>query len=112
MVDLNKQLITQTVHTTKPNSSMVDTRGIGRPGTFKGEESKFIEWMAKLNAYIRASYPGAPKWLNTVCQEHEKIDDESIKEMMEGKPEEELQLRDFSAKLYVILITCIEGYAF
>ena len=43
--------------------------------------------MAKLNAYIRASYPGTPKWLNTVCQDNEQIYDESNKDMMEGKPE-------------------------
>ena len=91
---------------------MVDTRGIGKPGTFKGEEARFVEWMAKLNAYIRASYPGAPKWLKSICQENEKVDDEAIKEMTAGKPEEEQQMRDFSAKLYVLLVTCTEGDAF
>ena len=70
LVNLNKQIISPSAQMNKPNPSMVDTRGIGKPGTFKGEESQLIEWMAKLNAYIRASYPGAPKWFKPIFLEN------------------------------------------
>ena len=34
---------------------MTDTRGIGRPITFKGEENKYAEWKAKLLAHLRVT---------------------------------------------------------
>ena len=47
----------------KPKTTnMVDSRGIGKPGVFKGDESKFIEWIAKLNAFLRSSNPNGMTW--------------------------------------------------
>ena len=38
-------------------SNMVDSRGIGKPGNYKGDEAKYQEWKVKLNAYLRVSNP-------------------------------------------------------
>ena len=51
----------------KSHGGMVDSRGIGKPGTFKGDELKYIEWMAKLDSYIRVSNSAAAEWLNVIC---------------------------------------------
>ena len=60
--------ITSSLVSSKPKStSMVDSRGIGKPGTFKGDENKFIEWIAKLNAFLRASNPKAMTWTRKAC---------------------------------------------
>ena len=39
------------------SGQMTDTRGIGRPITFKGDEHKYQEWKAKLTAYLRVTNP-------------------------------------------------------
>ena len=39
------------------NSGLTDTRGIGRPVAFKGDELKYAEWKAKLMACLRISTP-------------------------------------------------------
>ena len=47
----NFDALTQLIGTTKaPQMSMTDTRGIGRPITYKGDETKWAEWKAKLMA--------------------------------------------------------------
>ena len=57
--------ITSSLASSKPKStSMVDSRGIGKLGTFKGDESKFIEWIAKLSAFLSASNSKAMAWMN------------------------------------------------
>ncbi len=48
----------------KPSGGMTDTRGIGRPISFKGEESKYTEGKAQLMAYFMISVPDATIWVN------------------------------------------------
>ena len=65
----NAQLVTELmsgVMGKQSQTSMVDARGVGKPPTFKGEENKYVEWMAKLDAYIRVTNPGASTWLKKV----------------------------------------------
>ena len=71
MVASNQQVIAQLMSVNKA-TSMVDTRGIGKPAVFKGEESKFTEWMVKLNAYIRSTNAGAIDMLKGICTRCEK----------------------------------------
>ena len=50
--------------TTKTHGGgMTDTRGIGRPITFKGEETKYAEWKAKLMAYLSVAAPKSDEWI-------------------------------------------------
>ena len=85
MVNSNQHMISQLMTNSKP--AMVDTRWIGKPGTFKGDESKFLEWVTKLNAYIRASYPTAPNFLKEVCIKGERVTEATILEMCAGHAE-------------------------
>ena len=88
---------------------MTDSRGIGRPITFKGEESKYAEWKAKLLAYIRVSIPHAADWVLWASQEATN----TIEEDVDRKIGESAQtLKDFAVKLYSILMSCTEDDAF
>ena len=53
--------LNQIVGNVRGNSVLTDTRGIGRPVTFKGDEAKYAEWEAKLLAYLRISTPQSDK---------------------------------------------------
>ena len=57
---------------------MTDSRGIGRPMTFKGDEGKYAEWKAKLLAYIRVSIPHAADWVLWASQEATNITEEDV----------------------------------
>ena len=46
-----------------PGGGMIDSRVIRRPIVFKGEESKYAEWMAKLLTYLRVTNPKSDKWV-------------------------------------------------
>ncbi len=37
------------------STSCVDSRGVGRPSSFKGEEKHFAEWIAKFAAFLKSS---------------------------------------------------------
>lgn len=44
--------VLQTVaHTSRPSPEVTGTRGLGRPTTFKGEDTKYHEWMGAYLAY-------------------------------------------------------------
>ena len=61
IVKVNKTMVDQMTGRPK-TSSMVDTRGIGKPGTFKGGDNKFVEWIAKLNDFLRAGNTKSMAW--------------------------------------------------
>ena len=49
-----------------PRDSLVDTRGMGRPPSFSGNEKEWREWCGKMTAYLLASDPAMEatlKWL-------------------------------------------------
>ena len=98
--------------TSNPKTNIVDTRGIGKPTTFKGDESKFIEWIAKLNAFIRASNAKAMVWLKRACAEDRPITDQVIAEISEQDVETEAEVTEFIIKLYSILVSCTEDDPF
>ena len=64
-VDMFNQIVSNV--TKKP---MTDTRGIGKPETFKGDENNYIEWKTKLLAFVYASNSDAQKWVEWAWSEH------------------------------------------
>ena len=81
----------------RTGSNMVDARGVGKPPSFKGEESKYVEWMAKLDSYIRVTHPKICGWLKQTCNEIEPITMDKVTSMGPDAIE-------FSAKLQAVLI--------
>ena len=57
------QLLQEMKHNPAP-SSMVDTRGIGRPPSFAGSEKEWREWKGKVTAYLYATAPFAKPFLD------------------------------------------------
>ena len=51
------------VQGTKRTTGMTDTRAIGRPVSFKGDEDKHGEWKAELLAYLRVAVPNSDSWI-------------------------------------------------
>ena len=57
------QLLQEMKHNAAP-SSMVDTRGIGRPPSFTGSDKEWREWKGKITAYLYATAPFAKPFLD------------------------------------------------
>ena len=62
----------------KNNGTMTDTRGIGKPTVFKGDESKSSEWKAKLMAYLRVNCRAADGWIAWAGSSTSSITDEDV----------------------------------
>lgn len=62
----------------RPQGMMTDTRGVGRPINFKGEERKYPEWKAKLMAYLKVTVKESEEWITWASTETDTIDEESI----------------------------------
>ena len=70
---------------TRGNSSgMTDTRCIGRPVVFKGDEQRYGGWKAKLFAFLRVSTPQAMEWISWAGSLASTIDEDLIKEYFQG----------------------------
>ena len=97
---------------------MVDFRGIGKPGSFKGDEVKYQEWSAKLNAYIRAQSQDGMSMLEAFCKDRDAqgqmydTTDEAIRIWANQFSVNPDNMIDFSAKIYSILVTITEEDAF
>ena len=89
--------------------TMTDSRGIGRPITYKGDESKYAEWKAKLLAYVRVSIPQADQWIRSSSQMATTITEEDV-DLEYGDVSQ--VVKDFAVKLYSILMSCTEDDAF
>ena len=88
---------------------MTDSRGIGRPITFKGEESKYAEWKAKLLAYLRVTNPKSDSWIQWSSKRQKVITVEDVDEEFETETQE---VKEFAVKFYAILMSCTEDDAF
>ena len=88
---------------------MINLRGIGRPIVFKGEESKYSEWKAKLLAYLRVMNPKSDKWVQCGGKLTGPVTDEDV-DLEHGI--ESATVREFAVKLYSILMSCAEDDAF
>ena len=60
------------------NSGLTDTRGIGRPVAFKGDELKYAEWKAKLMAYLRISTPQSDELIRWVARADSTVTEEDV----------------------------------
>ena len=76
---------------------------------FKGDETKYGEWMAKLLAFLRMSTPQAVDWIKWACTEKQTITEETISTQFEITEEE---VTSFSERLYAILLSCTEDDPF
>jgi hypothetical protein len=94
---------------TSHNSNMTDTRGIGRPVVFRGDESKYSEWKAKLYAYLRVTNSKADEWLTWTAKQTEPIGEEDIDLAFS---EESKSTKEFAVKLSALLMSCTEDDAF
>ena len=88
------------------NSGLTDTRGIGRPVAFKGDELEYAEWKAMLMAFLHISTPQLIKWVAradlTVTEEDVDI----------SYPNNKQDVWRFAHNLYSILLSCTEDDAF
>ena len=93
----------------RPQNTLTDTRGIGKPVNFKGDEAKYAEWKAKLMAYLRTSEPRSVEWISWANEKTSAITDDDIDD--EYKTDSQV-VKDYSVKLYSTLMSCTEEDAF
>ena len=72
------EALTQIVANSKPSGIMTDTRFIGKPITFKGEELKYPEWKAKLMAYLKMTVPDSENWIRWAAEEKSPITERGV----------------------------------
>ena len=95
----------------RPQGMMTDTRGVGRPINFKGEERKYPEWKAKLMAYLKVTVKESEEWITWASTETDTIDEESIRHNF-GTDVAGRAVMEFAVKLYSTLLSCTEEDAF
>ena len=88
---------------------MTDSRGIGKPVTFHGEEKKYAEWKAKLVAYLKVAMRESDEFIQWAGRNEDSIDERKI-ELTYG--DRAGDVKDFAVKLYATLISCTEEDAF
>ena len=91
------------------HGGLTDSRGIGKPTTFKGEENKYTEWKAKLLAYLRVNNREADNWLKWASECTSEITEEDLDLNFSTKKEE---VTKFAVNLYSVLMHCTEDGAF
>jgi hypothetical protein len=93
----------------KHNGTMTDSRGIGKPTTFKGDEAKYAEWKAKLLAYLRVNCRSADSWILWAGTSTTAITEEDVDL---AYPDDKDEVLRFANELYSILMSCTEEAAF
>ena len=96
--------------TTKAHGGgMTDTRGIGRPIAFRGEETKYAEWKAKLMAYLRVATPKSDDWILWAGKQLSTITEEDVDLQFDS---DSGLVKRSAVKFYSILMSCTEDDAF
>ena len=99
--------------TVQPTRQLTDTRGIGRPIAFRGEERRYAEWKAKLYAYLKITFPEAMDWISWATKSPVPITEEEItKTLPIDTNVKYVDILTFSNKLYATLLGCVEEDAF
>jgi len=88
---------------------MTDSRGIGRPVVFKGDEAKYAEWKAKLLAYLRVSNPDSSQWIAWAASCDATVTEEDLDLVFPNTKQEMLK---FALNLYSVLLSCTEDDPF
>lgn len=89
--------------TRQGDGGMTDTRGVGRPINFRGDDSRFAEWIAKLQAYVRVTHLEAGNWMQWADGQDKPIDDDVIE--VEFVHSVALELKLFSHRLFATIIS-------
>ena len=110
MLDPMKMMMEEAGKKKDGGTSMVDTRGIGKPPTFKGLEDKYPEWMAKLLAYLRVIKKDSDAWINWSNKEAQPVTDHAIETEYDKAVADDV--KNFSLQLFSTLITNCEDDAF
>ena len=97
------------IATVRPQQSLTDSRGIGKPITFKGEEKKYAEWKAKMMAFLKVSIKQSDEWIAWAVASKDSITVDNILTDWGQKAE---QLKSFASTLYSTLLSCTEDDAF
>ena len=97
------------VEGTKTTTGMTDTRGIGRPVSFKSDEGKYGEWKAKLLAYLRVAVPNSDSWIQWCWKQQIAILESDI-DVEFGN--DAFIVKEFAVKFHSILLSCTEDDAF
>ena len=93
----------------KPQNMMTDTRGVGKPINFKGEERKYPEWKAKLMAYLKVTVKDSGQWTIWASQNKDTITEDMIRDAFGV---DSPAIIEFAVKLYATLLSCTEDDAF
>ena len=64
----------------KPQNMMTDTRVVGKPINFKGEERTYPEWKAKLMAYLKVTVKDSEQWIIWASQNKDTITEDMIRD--------------------------------
>jgi hypothetical protein len=105
----NFESLSQLVNTKQAPVTMTDTRGIGRPIIFKGDEHKWAEWKAKLLAYLRVIAPKSDEVIDWACKNTTAILETDV-DLKYG--DQSPDVMKYSANLYSILLSCTEDDPF
>ena len=113
MTRMNNENMTNlvTMFQTKKSEGMTDTRGIGRPTSFRGDEAKYAEWKAKLMAYLRVAAPKSDEWTNWACSQTSPITEDDV-DMTYTNDDDNRMVKEWAVKVYAILLSCTEDDAF
>ena len=106
----NADTLVAVMQQTRAQGAMTDSRGVGRPIAFKGEERKYPEWKAKLMAYLRVSQREADQWVQWASIETSEVNDQSI--LNHFGQDVGRAVSEFATKLYSTLMSCAEEDAF
>ena len=105
----NMNILVTKLAESKQNGTMTDSRGIGKPTTFKGDEAKYAEWKAKLLAYLRVNCRRAEVWISWAGNQTAAITEEDVDLTY---PDDKDEVMKFANELYSILMSCTEEGAF
>lgn len=96
--------------------SVVDSKAVGKPSPFSGEESKFRQFSQKFVAFMSGIWPMARKVMRWAEEQSDPIDDyDAEMEWITNSASEAetfTEVRPFSGQLHAALIGLVEGEGF
>ena len=101
------KVVTQGAINANPTRGLVDTRGMGRPPSFSGDEKSWREWRGKVTAYLYAADPLAKEALERAEVNNTPITPATLESDHEIANSE--RAIAFSSKLYLVLVDTCKG---
>jgi len=84
--------------------NMIDTKGIGKPKEFAGDEESYPIWISKFRAFINAAHPEGLSWLNWAHAQNDIIDASTLELNFPEVAVQQALVR-FSNKLHTLLLS-------